>query len=138
MRILNGSLWHAPFFTHIATLIPPPIPLLNDEKYDKIRGKRKLWRLGNMDHNVYFEGKVQSLTMETEQGRATVGVITPGKYTFSTSTQERMVVTSGTLAVTLPQGEQKIIGPNQEFIVEANASFDVEASRDVSYICYYK
>jgi uncharacterized protein YaiE (UPF0345 family) len=106
--------------------------------YDKIRGKRKLWRLGNMDHNVYFEGKVQSLTVETEQGRATVGVITPGKYTFSTSTQERMVVTSGTLAVTLSQGEQKIIGPNQEFIVAANASFDVEASRDVSYICYYK
>jgi hypothetical protein len=91
-----------------------------------------------MDHNVYFEGKVQSLTVETEQGRATVGVITPGKYTFSTSTQERMVVTSGTLAVTLPQGERKIIGPNQEFIVEANASFDVEASGDVSYICYYK
>ena len=27
-----------------------------------------------MDHNVYFEGKVQSLTMETDQGRATVGV----------------------------------------------------------------
>jgi uncharacterized protein YaiE (UPF0345 family) len=106
--------------------------------YDKIRGKRKLWRLGNMDHNVYFEGKVQSLTVETEQGRATVGVITPGKYTFSTSTQERMVVTSGTLAVTVSQGEQKIIGPNQEFIVAANASFDVEASRDVSYICYYK
>ena len=91
-----------------------------------------------MDHNVYFEGKVQSLTVETEQGRATVGVITPGKYTFSTSTQERMVVTSGTLSVTLPQGERKIVGPNQEFIVEANASFDVEASGDVSYICYYK
>ena len=91
-----------------------------------------------MDHNVYFEGKVQSLTMETEQGRATVGVITPGKYTFSTSTQERMVVTSGILNITLPQGERKIVGPNQEFIVEANTSFDVEASRDVSYICYYK
>jgi hypothetical protein len=91
-----------------------------------------------MDHNVYFEGKVQSLTVETEQGRATVGVITPGKYTFSTSTQERMVVTSGALSVTLPQGERRIIGPNQEFIVEANTSFDVEASKDVSYICYYK
>lgn len=90
-----------------------------------------------MDHNVYFEGKVQSLTMRTQQGQATVGVITPGKYTFSTSTQERMVVTSGTLNVKLPQGERRIIGPNQEFIVEANTSFDVEASGDVSYICYY-
>jgi len=90
-----------------------------------------------MEHNVYFEGKVQSLTLETDQGRATVGVITPGKYTFSTSTQERMVVTSGTLNVTLSQGERKIVGPNHEFIVGANASFDVEATGDVSYICYY-
>jgi uncharacterized protein YaiE (UPF0345 family) len=90
-----------------------------------------------MEHNVYFEGKVQSLTVETQQGRATVGVITPGKYKFSTSTQERMVVTSGTLNVTLPKGEKKVVGPTQEFIVEANASFDVEATGDVSYICYY-
>jgi len=90
-----------------------------------------------MEHNVYFEGKVQSLTVETQQGRATVGVIAPGKYTFSTSTQERMVVTSGTLNVTLPKGEKKVVGPTQEFIVEANASFDVEATGDVSYICYY-
>jgi purine/pyrimidine-nucleoside phosphorylase len=91
-----------------------------------------------MDHNVYFDGKVQSLSLETEHGRATVGVITPGKYTFSTSTQERMVLTSGGLTVTLSEGERKLIGPNQEFVVEANASFDVEATHDVSYICYYK
>ena len=91
-----------------------------------------------MDHNSYFEGKVQSLTMETDRGRATVGVITPGKYTFSTSTQETMVITSGILSVRLPEGVWKTVGADQEFIVEANASFDVEASRDVSYICYYK
>jgi hypothetical protein len=90
-----------------------------------------------MEHNVYFEGKVQSLTLETDQGRATVGVITPGKYTFSTSTQERMVVTSGKLNVKLSQGKERIVGPNQEFIVGANTSFDVEATGDVSYICYY-
>lgn len=91
-----------------------------------------------MDHNIYFEGKVQSLTLQTGQGRATVGVISPGKYTFSTTTQEKMVVTSGTLNVTLAKGGKKIVGPNQEFIVEANTSFDVEATDDVSYICYYK
>ena len=91
-----------------------------------------------MEHNVYFEGKVQSLSLDTDQGRATVGVITPGKYTFSTSTQERMVVTSGKLSVTLSQGKERIVvGPNQEFIVGANASFDVEATGDASYICYY-
>jgi purine/pyrimidine-nucleoside phosphorylase len=91
-----------------------------------------------MDHNVYFEGKVQSLSMETEQGRATVGVISSGKYSFSTSTQERMVVTSGVLGVRLPGADWRIFGPNQEFIVNAQTSFEVEASQDVSYICYYK
>jgi len=108
--------------------------------YDEVLKKKlrkKTMEVGHMEHNVYFEGKVQSLTLETDQGRATVGIITPGKYTFSTSTQERMVVTSGTLNVTLSQGERKIVGPNQEFIVGANDSFDVEATGDVSYICYY-
>jgi uncharacterized protein YaiE (UPF0345 family) len=91
-----------------------------------------------MNHSVYFEGKVQSLSLQTDHGRATVGVITPGKYTFSTSSQERMVVTSGTLDVTLPNGQKIVIGPSQEFIVEANESFDVEAKGDVYYICNYK
>jgi uncharacterized protein YaiE (UPF0345 family) len=91
----------------------------------------------SMDHNIYFDGKVQSLSLETDQGKATVGVISPGKYSFSTVSQERMVVTSGILGVKLPRGDWKMVGPNQEFIVEAKASFDVEASRDVSYICYY-
>ena len=91
-----------------------------------------------MDHNVYFEGKVQSLTLATEHGRATVGVITPGKFTFSTSTEERMVVTSGNLRVKLPREAWKTVAQGQEFVVEANASFDVEAGHDVSYVCYYK
>src|SRR4030042_3568814 len=56
-----------------------------------------------MKHNVYFDGKVQSLALETENGSATIGVITPGRYTFSTSTEERMVVTSGVLRAKLPE-----------------------------------
>jgi uncharacterized protein YaiE (UPF0345 family) len=36
-------------------------------------------------HSTYFDGKVQSLGINTEQGYATVGVIEPGKYTFSTT-----------------------------------------------------
>ena len=58
-----------------------------------------------MEHNVYFDGKVQSLSLETASGKATIGVITPGKYAFSTATEERMVVTSGILTVKLPGGE---------------------------------
>jgi purine/pyrimidine-nucleoside phosphorylase len=91
-----------------------------------------------MKHNVYFEGKVQSLGLNTNDGNATVGVISPGKFTFSTSTEERMVVTSGTLNVKLPGKDWAAMKKNTEFIVPAKASFDVEADADVSYICYYK
>jgi uncharacterized protein YaiE (UPF0345 family) len=91
-----------------------------------------------MKHNVYFDGKVQSLGLNTAEGNATVGVISPGKFTFSTSSEERMIVTSGTLKVKLPGKDWVVMKKNTEFIVPAKASFDVEADTDVSYICYYK
>jgi purine/pyrimidine-nucleoside phosphorylase len=91
-----------------------------------------------MKHNVYFEGKVQSLSLTTAEGAATVGVISPGKFTFSTSTEERMIITSGTLKVKLPGKDWTPMKNNTQFIVPAKSSFDVEADTDVSYICYYK
>ena len=90
-----------------------------------------------MKHNVYFEGNVQSLSLNSESGSATIGVITPGEYAFSTATEERMVITSGTLNVKLPEEDWIIFHVNQEFIVKANVSFEVKADQDVSYICYY-
>jgi len=90
-----------------------------------------------MTHNVYFEGNVQSLSLNSVSGKATIGVITPGKYAFSTATEERMVITTGTLNVKLPKEDWKVVQANQEFLVKANVSFEVEASQDVSYICYY-
>jgi purine/pyrimidine-nucleoside phosphorylase len=91
-----------------------------------------------MKHNVYFEGKVQSLSLDTEEGKATVGVISPGKYGFATATEERMVITSGVLKAKLPNADWAIFKAGQEFIVKENLSFEVEADKDVSYICYYK
>ena len=91
-----------------------------------------------MEHNIYFDGNVQSLSLETATGKATIGVITPGKYAFSTSTEERMVVTSGILSVKLPGEEWKEMPAGKEFIVAANQTFEVDAKHDVSYICYYK
>ena len=91
-----------------------------------------------MEHNMYFDGKVQSLSLQTATGKATIGVITPGRYAFSTATEERMVVTSGILTVKLPGGEWKEMPAGKEFIVAANQTFEVEAKQDVSYICHYK
>lgn len=91
-----------------------------------------------MKHNVYFEGNVQSLSLNSGNGDATIGVITPGRYAFSTATEERMVITSGALNVKLPGEDWKMVQTNQEFVIKENLSFEVEASLDVSYICYYK
>ena len=40
-----------------------------------------------MKHNSYFEGKVQSLALREHDGPATIGVIEPGSYSFSTSSR---------------------------------------------------
>jgi uncharacterized protein YaiE (UPF0345 family) len=91
-----------------------------------------------MKHSVYFDGKVQSLGVNTPDGFATVGVIEPGKYTFSTSSEERIVLTEGTLRVRLPGEEWKVFFKGQEVTVRPNVSFDVEAAADVAYICHYR
>lgn len=91
-----------------------------------------------MKHNVYFEGKVQSLSIHTEKGQATVGVIEPGKYSFGTATQETMAVVSGELRYQLPGKEWKTCKSGEQFVVEPKVTFNVEATSDAAYICYYK
>lgn len=91
-----------------------------------------------MKHSTYFEGKVQSLSLNTEKGNATVGVIEPGKYSFGTATEETMVIVSGELKYKLPAGEWKTCKSGNQFVVAKDVKFEVEASKDVAYICYYK
>gem|GEM_PF-1981801 len=91
-----------------------------------------------MKHNVYFDGKVQSLGVNTEEGYATVGVITPGKYTFAAEFEEHVVIIVGTLRVKLPGQEWRVVGRNEKYVIPPKTSFDIEAGKDVAYICYYK
>jgi len=91
-----------------------------------------------MKHSVYFDGKVQSLGVNTTSGFATVGVIEPGAYTFSTSSEERLVLVEGTLRVRLPGQDWKVFSKGQEFVVQPKVSFDIEAQADVAYICFYR
>ena len=91
-----------------------------------------------MKHSSYFDGKVQSLGLNTPEGYATAGVIEPGKYTFKTDSEEHMHVVAGTLKVKLPGAAWRTFSKNQFFVVPALASFDVEAAADVAYLCYYK
>ena len=92
-----------------------------------------------ISHNVYFEGKVQSLGLETEKGKATVGVMKKGSYTFSTSSPEEMVVLSGILSVKLAGSDAFTAYPAPaKFEVSANSSFEVSCEEDVAYLCYYR
>jgi uncharacterized protein YaiE (UPF0345 family) len=91
-----------------------------------------------MKHNSYFDGKVQSLAVNTSEGPATAGVIEPGKYTFKTDSEEHMHVVAGTLKSKLPGAAWQAFARGQSFVVPAHVSFDVEAAADVAYLCYYK
>jgi purine/pyrimidine-nucleoside phosphorylase len=88
-------------------------------------------------HNVYFDGNVQSLGLDTEKGKATVGVMKKGTYVFSTSSAEKMVVVSGILSAKMSGGEWLTYNQGDAFDVAANASFEVKCEADVAYICYY-
>ncbi|MCE5299943.1 MAG: pyrimidine/purine nucleoside phosphorylase [Spirochaetia bacterium] len=91
-----------------------------------------------MKHSTYFEGKVQSLALNTNKGKATVGVMEPGKYTFNTSTEETMKVVSGSMNVKLPGKEWKNFLEGETFVVPAGKAFDLDVAIDAAYICYYK
>lgn len=91
-----------------------------------------------MKHNTYFDGKVQSLGVNTPNGYATVGVIEPGKYTFSTDSEEHFIVIAGSLRVKLPGEEYKLLQEGEKAVIKPKESFDVEALQDAAYICYYR
>ncbi len=90
-----------------------------------------------ISHNVYFEGNVQSLGLTTLKGKATLGVMKKGTYTFSTSSPEKMIVISGNMEVKLNDSGYEKYKEQDEFDVIAGASFDVKCDADVAYLCYY-
>lgn len=56
-----------------------------------------------LQSNEYFSGKVKSIGFTSSStGRASVGVMAEGEYTFSTAAPEEMTVVSGALNVLLP------------------------------------
>jgi uncharacterized protein YaiE (UPF0345 family) len=89
-------------------------------------------------HFTYFDGKVQSLEIRAASGRATVGVIEPGRYTFSTSSVEQIVLVEGAMKVRLPGRDWQLFQKGGELVVPPGVSFEIDAPADVSYICYYR
>lgn len=91
-----------------------------------------------LDVNEYFDGKVKSISLQTETLPATVGVMAPGEYEFGTSQKETMTVVSGALTVKLPGADDfQTFEAGDSFIVEANQSFQLKVAIDTAYLCTY-
>ncbi len=91
-----------------------------------------------LQHNRYFEGKVQSVGYERHGRRATVGVVDAGEFHFGTEAPERMTVISGELLARLP-GESAWRGfpAGTAFEVPAKSGFDVKAAAPAAYLCEF-
>lgn len=88
--------------------------------------------------NQYFDGNVISIGFTSERGAATAGVMAAGEYTFGTSQDELMQVTSGELLVKLPGSDSWERFPaGSEFSIKAGDSFDLKVAVASSYVCYY-
>jgi len=88
--------------------------------------------------NEYFDGKVKSIAFQSEEGKATLGVMAAGEYEFGTSTQETMRVVSGTLTIKLPSSDAWVdYKAGTEFIVPANQKFGVRVAVESAYLCLY-
>jgi purine/pyrimidine-nucleoside phosphorylase len=90
-----------------------------------------------VNHNRYFDGRVQSLGFATPYGYATTGVITPGRYEFTADYEEHVLILSGILRVKLPGRDWVEVPANDAYVVPAGTQFEVESETDVSYLCRY-
>ncbi len=89
--------------------------------------------------NVYFDGKCVSHTIYMPNGdRKTVGVIFPGKLTFTTKEPETMEIIAGRARVKLPgDADWRTCHAGDRFTVPANSSFDIEPLETLDYVCHF-
>ncbi|HRY31588.1 MAG TPA: pyrimidine/purine nucleoside phosphorylase [Bacteroidales bacterium] len=89
--------------------------------------------------NEYFDGRVKSIALENEEGKATIGVMEAGEYEFGTATEEEMTVVSGSMRVLLP-GETRwqTFSMSEVFIVQANQTFRLRIEKACAYKCIYR
>lgn len=89
--------------------------------------------------NEYFSGKVKSIGFDSDSiGRASVGVMEAGEYTFGTGQPEEMTVVSGALTVKLPGSDEwQVFGPGAVLSVPGNSEFNLQVAEPTSYLCKY-
>lgn len=91
-----------------------------------------------MQVNHYFDDNVLSIGLDNAAGHHTVGVMNPGRYEFSTSQYEHMVVISGTLVIQRDgDDEPQLFSEGESFDVPAHQHFQCEATEMTAYLCTY-
>ncbi len=88
--------------------------------------------------NQYFDDAVISIALQSETMPASVGVMQPGSYEFSTSQFETMTVIRGELTVKLPnKDEWQTFAEGETFTVDAHRKFYLKVGVDTVYFCTY-
>lgn len=88
--------------------------------------------------NEYFDGKVKSLSLQTDTLPATVGVMQAGEYTFNTADKEAITVVSGAMEVQLPGNDSwQTFQVGETFHVPADSAFHLKITGDTVYLCLY-
>ncbi len=89
--------------------------------------------------NIYFDGKVNSRTLVTQDGRTvTLGFMLSGDYRFSTNQAELMTVINGEMSIKQANEIDWIsYTEGMSFNVPENSHFDVQIPTFADYSCSY-
>ncbi|ACR68382.1 pyrimidine/purine nucleoside phosphorylase [Edwardsiella ictaluri] len=89
--------------------------------------------------NEYFAGKVKSIGYDSGSiGRASVGVMEKGEYTFTTDRPEEMTVVTGALRVLIPGApDWQVFTPGETFFVPERSEFNLQVAEPSAYLCKY-
>ena len=91
-----------------------------------------------MEHNVYFEGKIQSLGFQSDKGEATVGVVEPGSYLMPTDCKEHLTILSGRGRVKISDQDWRNIKTGDEIALPADVDVTWEVTApNLCYLCLF-
>jgi len=93
-----------------------------------------------MEHNVYYDGKVQSLGFQSDHGEATVGVCEPGTYVVPTDTAEHLTFLSGRGRYRFAEHEWKPMKTGDTVVIppDVQVTWEVAPGSDVCYFCVFR
>lgn len=87
--------------------------------------------------NVYFEGRITARMCHRADGtRCSLGVVTPGSYTFFAPTREEVQITAGEAEVLLPgESEWRKVPAPESYEVPAGSEYQVKTDGIAEYLC---